>query len=82
MKWLLVIVLWNTPVPTNLVFDTLPACWAAGDQYQREVLVVVNQDLAAFRQSDQAKGMGAQGMNNAILGFANRAGVATCIPHR
>ncbi|HEV2610220.1 MAG TPA: hypothetical protein VGU61_08125 [Noviherbaspirillum sp.] len=36
MKWLLVVIMMNTPVKTDLVFDTLSDCLAAETQMKKE----------------------------------------------
>ena len=45
MKWLLVVLVMNSPVKTDLVFDTLPACLAAEEQMRKQWADVYNQTL-------------------------------------
>lgn len=43
MKWLLVVIVMNSPVKTDLVFDTLPACLAAEEEMRKQWAGVYNQ---------------------------------------
>jgi len=45
MKWLLVVIVMNSPVKTELVFDTLPSCLAAEEQMRKQWADVYNQTL-------------------------------------
>lgn len=36
MKWLLVVIVMNTPVKTDLVYNSLPECLAAESQMRKE----------------------------------------------
>lgn len=83
MKWLLVIVLsnTNTPIATNLVFNSLGDCLAAEYRYREQGLEMVNKDIAAFRQSEQAKSMSEDAKKLATTFLSNRVGYGACIPH-
>ena len=45
MKWLLVVIVMNSPLKTDLVFDTLPGCLAAEEQMRKQWADGYNQTL-------------------------------------
>ena len=45
MKWLLVILVMNSPIKTDLVFDTLPSCLLAEQDVRRQWTEVYNDAL-------------------------------------
>lgn len=42
MKWLLIAVIMNSPIKTDLVFDTLPSCLLAEQDMRRQWAEVYN----------------------------------------
>lgn len=64
MKWLLVVMVLNTPVKTDLVFESLPACLAAEEAMRAEWAQIYNQaarnkagqDTLDLIQSQMTKG--------------------------
>lgn len=46
MKWLLVVIVMNTPVKTDLVFQSLPACLQAESQMRKEWVEIINNTIA------------------------------------
>jgi hypothetical protein len=51
MKWLLVVIVMNSPVKTDLVFDTLLACLAAESQMRKQWADVYNQTRQSSKDS-------------------------------
>ena len=68
MKWVLVALVMNTPVKTDLVFESLPACLAAESQMRTEWAEVVN----------EAKKLGIDPVRAGQISQARTTG--TCIP--
>lgn len=68
MKWLLVVIVLNTPVKTDLVFDSLSECLSAETQMKKDWADLYN----------QAKKSGAE---KETLGFmSSQMTKGTCIP--
>ena len=68
MKWLLVAIVMNSPVKTDLVFGSLSECLNAESQMRREWAEVYNQTKKA-------------GAANETLGFlSSQMTKGTCIP--
>ena len=70
MKWVLIALVMNTPVKTDLVFDSLSECLAAEGQMRKEWA----------EQYSQAKKSGAEGET---LGYmSSQITKGTCIPSK
>lgn len=69
MNWLLVVVVANAPVPTNLVYPTLTACLQAEQQMRAE-------HVALFNAASKQPGMTEQSRNF----MASQIPHGTCIP--
>lgn len=52
MQWLLVVIVLNTPVKTDLVFSSLDACLAAETEMRSQWIVVHNRAVTAKMQRD------------------------------
>ena len=70
MKWVLVALVMNTPVKTDLVFSSLPDCLAAESQMRKEW----------SEQYNQAKKSGAESENLGYMSSQTTKG--TCIPSK
>lgn len=70
MKWILVAIVMNTPVKTDLVFDNLPACLDAENQMRKEWSEAYN----------QAKKSGAPAERVGQISSAMTTG--TCVPSK
>jgi hypothetical protein len=68
MKWMLVVIVMNTPLKTDLTFDKLADCLAAESQMRKEWTATFN----------QAKNAGAE---KEVLGtISSQMAKGTCIP--
>jgi hypothetical protein len=64
MKWLLVVIVMNTPVKTDLVFNSLSDCLSAETQMRKEWVEIYNQaqksgavkETLGFMSSQMTKG--------------------------
>jgi len=52
MKWLLVVMVMNTPLKTDLVFQSLDSCLSAEGQMRAQWAAVYNRAFAAKMESD------------------------------
>lgn len=52
MKWLLVVMVLNTPVKTDLLFESLPACLAAEEAMRAEWAQIYNQAVRSKAGQD------------------------------
>lgn len=52
MKWLLVVIIMNAPVKTDLVFESLNACLESEQEMRRQWVKVYNDALARKASSD------------------------------
>lgn len=70
MKWLLVVIVMNSPVKTDLVFGSLPECLSAESQMRKEWADLYNQTKKS-------------GAANETLGFlSSQMTKGTCIPSK
>lgn len=70
MKWLLVVIVMNAPVKTDLVFNSLPECLSAETQMRKEWAELYN----------QAKKSGAEKETLGLVSSQMTRG--TCIPSK
>ena len=80
MKWMLVIVvMWISPVKTNLTYDTLQECLDAEDEVRGEIATAVNRWREwASANPDVSNYPDSEAFMTRRIGMQN---VATCIPH-
>ncbi len=80
MKWLLVVMIFGTtPVPTNLVFDSLTECLRAEDQMRASYITAFNSWATWAQRNPQASGFpGSQAFMQRRNGLEN---FGQCIPH-
>lgn len=71
MKWLLVVLVMNSPVKTDLIFDSLPACLAAEAQMR-------NAWADAYNEIRNTKGTTKEMLN--IL--QSKMTTGTCVPSK
>jgi hypothetical protein len=80
MKWLLVFMIFGTsPVPTNLVFDTLDQCLAAEDEVRRSYGTAFNRWRDWARANPTASNFpDSEPFQMGRIGLRNQG---VCIPH-
>ena len=57
MKWLLVVIVLQTPVKTDLVFESLSACLSMEIQMRNEWVSVYNKTKAKFQANEEFEKM-------------------------
>jgi hypothetical protein len=55
MKWLLVAIVMHTPVKTDLVFDSLPACLTKESEMRQAWVDVINKTIAWQESTNMSK---------------------------
>lgn len=71
MKWLLVVIVLNTPVKTDLVFDDLGSCLAAEEQMRAEWAAHYNSALKGKASEDSLALIKAQMANGTCIPAAS-----------
>jgi hypothetical protein len=71
MKWALVVLVWGTtPMPTGLVYDTLPECIIAESQARRAWIDIFNATPESIRKKSESRDF-----------LLHQMIAGTCIPH-
>lgn len=52
MKWILVVIVMNSPLKTDLIFDSLSGCLAAEKQMRKEWASIYNQTKVAGAEKE------------------------------
>jgi len=60
MKWLLVVIVMNSPIKTDLAYDSLQACLSAENQMRKSWSEVFNESVKSGASKDTQKFMQSQ----------------------